>query len=608
MNDPVQADRPSALSFLRTLVRAVPRRTGQNVALMLGLGLTEWIGVLLLIPLLALVGLNTDAGAIGQMAGWVSSLLERMQIRLTLPSVLAVFVELVALRAWLKRLDAVAATALDAEFTEHLRGRLYGAIVRTSWLFFARRRLADFSHALTTELDRISTATSQVLRLLRELVLGLVYLALAFILSAPLTAITAAIGLVFLLALRRFDARALAAGEALSETTNALSRAVHEHLGGLKAARSYGAVARNEQVFRSLSRRLTGSYTDSTMAYATGSAVFAIGSALVLGLLVYLAVRVFLLPAAAVLLLLALFSRVVPRFSGVIDGYRYFLVSLPAFGTVMRLIHESEAAAEAPSSGAEPLALRHRIDIERMSFQYLADAPVPTIADLSISIPASRTTAIVGPSGAGKSTVADLLLGLLTPDSGTIRVDGTVLTQQVVEGWRQRIGYVAQDTFLLHDTVRANLLWAEPNASEGELRESLRQAAADGFVTALPQGIDTMIGDRGVLLSGGERQRLALARALLRKPALLILDEATSALDSENERRIQQAIGELHGHMTILVITHRLSTVREADAIHVLETGRLVESGTWESLLADSSSRFRKLCAAQGIEAVEPVA
>jgi ATP-binding cassette subfamily C protein len=266
----------------------------------------------------------------------------------------------------------------------------------------------------------------------------------------------------------------------------------------------------------------------------------------------------------------------------------------------MGLIERCEAGAEASAGRVEPVPLRREVRLEAVRFRYRAGSASPTIEDLSLDIPARRTTAIVGPSGAGKSTVADLIMGLITPEAGTIAVDGVPLAPDRIRGWRAGIGYVPQDTFLLHDTVRANLLWARPEASEAELVEALRQAAADSFVERLPSGLDTVIGDRGVLLSGGERQRLALARALLRRPQLLILDEATSALDSENERRILRAIEELHGQMTILVITHRLSTVRGADVIHVLEEGRLVESGAWDALLA-TGGRFRALCAAQGI-------
>jgi ATP-binding cassette subfamily C protein len=178
------------------------------------------------------------------------------------------------------------------------------------------------------------------------------------------------------------------------------------------------------------------------------------------------------------------------------------------------------------------------------------------------------------------------------------------LNPERIKAWREQIGYVPQDTFLFHDTLRSNFLWAKPDAKEEEIKQALRFAAAEEFVSGLPRGLETILGDRGVLVSGGERQRLALARALLRKPSLLILDEATSSLDSENEKRIQNAIEKLHGQMTILVISHRLSTIRGADIIHVVEEGRLVESGTWDELIAKDNGRFRELCRAQGINSI----
>jgi ATP-binding cassette subfamily C protein len=174
-------------------------------------------------------------------------------------------------------------------------------------------------------------------------------------------------------------------------------------------------------------------------------------------------------------------------------------------------------------------------------------------------------------------------------------VDGNPLVPKRLQAWRKQIGYVSQDTFLFHETVRANLLWAQPDATVEEIWEALRLASADDCVTALPLGLDTVVGDRGVLLSGGERQRLAMARALLRKPTLLILDEATSNLDPENEHRILRAIDQLRGSMTIVIISHRLSAVRGADVIHMLENGRLTESETYSALMVKENGKFHAL-------------
>jgi ATP-binding cassette subfamily C protein len=223
---------------------------------------------------------------------------------------------------------------------------------------------------------------------------------------------------------------------------------------------------------------------------------------------------------------------------------------------------------------------------------------------VTFDLPAGRTTALVGPSGAGKSTIADLVLGLLPPSAGRLIADGEELAGNRLNSWRRSVAYVPQDTFLLHETIGQNMRWAVPSATDAEIWDALETAAAREFVEALPAGLDTSVGDRGVRLSGGERQRLALARALLARPSLLVLDEATSALDAANEQQILEAVARLRGTLTVLLITHRLSAVRPADTIHVLASGRIVESGTWDQLIAREGA-FSALWRAQarGIDA-----
>jgi ATP-binding cassette subfamily C protein len=269
---------------------------------------------------------------------------------------------------------------------------------------------------------------------------------------------------------------------------------------------------------------------------------------------------------------------------------------LPAFAAATNLNKRCLNAQEkTPDAIKDPVQLERDLVFHNVSFHYNNGPDAFALSDLNLIIPAQSMTAVVGPSGAGKTTLADLLMGLLTPEHGDILVDGRPLGGERLHAWRQAIGYVPQETFLFHDTIRANLLWARPEASEEELWSVLRLASADRFVTQMPTGLNTVIGDRGIRLSGGERQRIALARALLRKPTLLVLDEATSALDTENERSIQRAIEQLQGKMTIVVIAHRLSTVRWVDRIIVLEEGRVVEAGLWDELVSQPEGRFQAL-------------
>jgi subfamily B ATP-binding cassette protein MsbA len=207
------------------------------------------------------------------------------------------------------------------------------------------------------------------------------------------------------------------------------------------------------------------------------------------------------------------------------------------------------------------------------------------LSEVSFRLSKGKVVALVGPSGAGKTTAADLLPRFYDPTSGQILMDGVPLTSLRRASLRGLLGVVSQDTVLINDSVRANIAYGSPNATREQIEEAARAANAAAFIETLPHGYDTTLGERGTRLSGGQRQRIAIARALLRDPPILILDEATSALDTESERLVQQAIARLMRQRTVLVIAHRLATVRDADEIVVLDAGQVVQRGTHEELL-----------------------
>ena len=222
-----------------------------------------------------------------------------------------------------------------------------------------------------------------------------------------------------------------------------------------------------------------------------------------------------------------------------------------------------------------------------------------TLQEINLAIRKGQMTALVGESGSGKSTITDLVLGLQIPERGEVLLDGVPLGRWKQNIFRERIGYVPQDPLLFHASIRDNLLWSYPQSGETQLWKALAMANADAFVKQLPQGIDTIVGDRGVCLSGGQRQRIALARALLRKPDLLILDEATSALDSESERLIQESIDGVARDTTILIVAHRLSSIAKADYVYVLREGRVVEEGTYADLCRKPSGVLARMIQVQ---------
>jgi subfamily B ATP-binding cassette protein MsbA len=243
--------------------------------------------------------------------------------------------------------------------------------------------------------------------------------------------------------------------------------------------------------------------------------------------------------------------------------------------------------------------LHNKIELDSVSFSY-ADDEDYALRELNITILANTTVAFVGESGAGKSTLIDMLALLLRPQHGQVRIGGVPGDEIELRSWRSQIGYVSQETVMFDDTVANNIcLWrgdvtTDPDV-QANVKEAARKAYAHHFIEDLPEGYQTVIGDRGVRLSGGQRQRLFIARELFKNPNLLLLDEATSALDTESERYIQQSIDALKGEMTVVIIAHRLSTVRDVDYLYVLDDGRVVEEGSYANLTTNGKTRFKQM-------------
>src|SRR5215217_4422044 len=536
--------------------------------------LTEGVGLLLLVPLLQVVGLDMGRSTVGRISGFITSIFDAVGARPTLILVLGLYVLVISARAFVSSRQTVVAAAIAHEFKVHLRQRLYRAIVNTDWLFFSRSRSSDFTHALTTELDRVGRASRLILRLIAEVGVAAVYILVAVFLSPTVSALAFVTAAGLMLALRGKMQATRASVKEASRATKSLYAAANEQLSGTKTIKSYGAEERNVAIFSRFTERIAQMYIDAARHGAEASRWLNIGMVLVLSLIVYVSIEILAIPASQLLLLLYLFAMITRMFSRVQTHYHEFIIESQAFTTVTEVEVRCEAAAEPEPARSEGIELREAARLEGVSFAYQDSGEPLVVSDLDLTIPAGKTTAIVGPSGAGKSTIADLVMGLIQPDEGRVVVDEIPLRPEQRRAWRSKIGYVPQDTFLFHDTVRENLLWARPDAGDEDLREALRLAAAEDFVFRLPEGMETVLGD------------------------------ATSNLDSENERRIQSAIEELHGSMTILIITHRLFTTRSADVIYVLEQGRLVEFGDIDTLVSRKDGRFLELCKAQSIDTV----
>lgn len=499
-----------------------------------------------------------------------------------------------ALRLWSQHLTAW----IDQHFSAALRERHYRALAEASWRFSSQQRSSDITQAQLEEIPRAARGASHLLTLAGTGTTAAVQTLIAFWLAPAFTLGLLAAGVAIALGWRTWQRREHAQLDRQPVDRADLAAAVTEHLGAMKIAKSYGRSAWHLSHFRGVLEQLSAHALRAQRRHAVlrgwaeGAATVALAG------FVFAAVEWRPVGPGPLLLLAFIFARLLAQANQLQTAWQHFALSLPSYFAIEEQRARYAAAAEplAPND-ASRLALQHELRFERVTFRY-QPARDPALDRIDLVLPARQVTALCGRSGAGKSTLADLALGLLPPDSGRVLVDGAPLTGDSLPAWRASIGYVPQETFLFHDTVRANLLWANPAATAADLREALRAAAAEDFVNRLPQGLDTIVGDRGQRLSGGERQRLALARALLRRPTLLVLDEATSSLDPHNERLVQDAIERLHGETTILLIAHRLSTVRAADRVVVLDHGRIAETGTWQELAAREHGAFRALLAA----------
>lgn len=533
--------------------------------MMLAGALTEGVGLVLLVPLLGALG--GEGG--GRLAEWF----EAIGLPRSLEVLLVVFVALVGLRALITQARLIASQRFELELVDGLRRRVWRALLQCDWRVLVAMRRTENASLLITDIERIGNGVQQAISAL-AIIVTLIGIGLAALAISPVvTAGAATAGLTVLAAYAGLRRRAQALGETLGQAYAATHASLGEGLGALRVIKSLESEDRAE------AQAMAGFATirRAQIAYARdrglGQGALQFGGALALAALVWLAARRWNLDAVTILPIVALFARALPLLENLQEAWLNWRHARPALDATIALITRAEAAREPEALGALSPALDRAIELTEVTVRF-GDGPA-VLDGVSLTLPAGSITALTGPSGAGKSTLADLAGGLLSPDSGAILIDGTVIDPALRRAWRRRVAYVQQEPALLAATVRENLAWGAPSASEAAMTAALVAASAQ-FVAALPAGLDTRVGDGGRVLSGGERQRLMLARALLRDPALLILDEAASALDTVSEAAIAKAIGNLRGKITVLIIGHRGALAETADRMVRLENGKVV--------------------------------
>jgi subfamily B ATP-binding cassette protein MsbA len=485
-----------------------------------------------------------------------------------------------------------------------LRQEVFDSVVHQDAHFFEANSTARVMSSIMNDLEKIQVALSHILAdLLRQSFTALALLAVLVQTDWKLAAVSLTVLPFVLVPTARLGKRLRRTTRRAQDDAAELNQVLQETLSGHQVVKSFGGEEIESNRFRDRAARLRRSNLRYVAQQAIASPMIEFFGALtIVGLLTYARQQIKVQAMTTgeftsfVIALLMLYEPV-KRLTGI---HNIFQQALGASQKVFEYLDRGRQVEEAPHATA--LApLRHSISFEDVRFQY-PTSEGPVLDGVTLTVKAGEVVALVGPSGAGKTTLANLVPRFYDVTGGAIRIDGQDIRNVKLASLRSQISIVAQDTFLFNDSVAANIGYGKPGSSAVEIRQAARDALAEEFIERLPQRYDTIIGERGAKLSGGQRQRLAIARALLKNAPILILDEATSHLDTESELLVQQALQRLMEHRTVIVIAHRLSTVRRADKIVVLERGRVVETGRHDSLLAQGGV-YRRLYELQFLEA-----
>jgi ATP-binding cassette, subfamily B, bacterial MsbA len=510
-------------------------------------------------------------------------------------------VVVLALVLLLKNALAYASTQITVAIQEglvrDLRVRIFDHLLTLPLGYFQHTRAGQLISGIITEVDQTKTViTASLISLFQNVVVVLVTLFVLSQISLRLTLFTLAFVPVLVLLLQTMIRRLRAHSRARTRERGEITATITERIGAIRLIRSYGEEAREGATFAAQANRYRKQVIRTQRFSSITSPLTEVFSGFLVILIIWAGTRPGLVglatplaPEAIIVFLMAALKLTSPLKT--ISSFPAIMaITLASAERVFEILDEPSSELDRPGEGQA--RFDREIVFDRVSFRYGAGDPV--LSEVSLSMAKGRVVALVGPSGAGKTTLADLLPRFHDPTSGQILMDGVPLTRLTRRSLRAVMGVVSQDTVLLNDTVRANIAYGSPGATHEQVELAAAAANAAGFITQLPQGYDTLLGERGTRLSGGQRQRIAIARALLRDPPILILDEATSALDTESERLVQQAIERLIRERTVLVIAHRLATVRDADEIVVLDAGRVVQRGTHEELFR-AGGLYRRL-------------
>ncbi|NJN85884.1 MAG: ABC transporter ATP-binding protein [Leptolyngbyaceae cyanobacterium SL_7_1] len=581
--------------MIREIIAHYPVQIVLNIVLGFSGALFNGVGTTLLVPvLLSFLGQEIAFQNAPPLIQSLITPFHALPSQYQLAGMAGVIVVIILLKNLATYASALASSALSRAITADLQEQGLRLLLEVDLDFFAKAKAGDLMNRLGGEMSRTSTTISAAIGIVITAITILVFVGILLAISCQLT-----LAATFLLPISTFASQHLISrskelGKQITQISQHYSGGLIEVFSGIRLVKATGNELVEYQRFQQLIRDRERVEFQTRVVSAMIAPINETTNIVVLFSLILLCRFLFADQLGTLLVdfltYLLVLSRLLP-FIAQLNGFRSSLArSAASVDIVQDLLRRDNKSFMV--NGSRPYqGFQQDIRFEHLSFAYPDTELV--LREIDLSLPKGTTLALVGASGAGKSTLADLLPRFYDPIEGKITIDGVDLREFEIKSVRQAMGIVSQDTFLFNDSLRNNITYGCPTVTESALLDVVRRANAHEFIERLPRGLETLIGDRGVMLSGGQRQRIAIARALLRNPDILILDEATSALDTVSERLVQQALDELSRERTTLVIAHRLSTIQKADQIAVMEKGRVVERGTHAELLKQNGAYSR---------------
>lgn len=585
----------NVIKLLRIIHKEFPNRLPFLVALIVLSGLLESIGIGIIIPIVEyFYSAHSGQESLSQLTQVVFHFFSFLHIEVSLTSLLGLTILIFSFKSMVKYTEIIFTKKLTTHFIERNANKLFSKILRTKWSLLAEKKPGKYLNLITTENDNFEEAVQYTLFIISEGFLIAFYLTLAAIVSWKLTLLVGTslfISTFFLKKLIRFS-RSLA--NELTHHNESFHSFLSEILNSLKWIKASGNLETSTKKVNTVIKEKTTAIYNVGKSKAVLPSFFICFSIISITVITYLSLIVFNISYPSMLLILTIFYRTFPKFQFINQFYQQLMLKLPAVDIIYSSLKELDENQE---HQGKQIFKRLEKGISFNNVSYSHNNETPHLNDISFTINKNDFMAIIGSSGSGKTTLIDTLLGLYEPDSGTICFDNNNITDYTLESIRKKIGVVSQDIQLFNDTIKNNILWGNDNIDDKQLNAILKESHVDEFLAMLPEGLETPIGNKGIKLSGGQRQRIAFARALINDPEILILDEATSALDAKSESIIQNTIESYKNKKTIILISHRLASIKQATTIFVLEKGKIAESGNWESLKAKDGlfEKFRKL-------------